>query len=324
MPIHERLSGVGRVSEQGLSLTNPAEKAGAEPFDLLCFRVGGRRYAITVFKVEGVLPRPAVRRLIGAPPAVTGIARLRERTVPVIDLATLVHPQAPAGDFQSVLLTDCDRRLLAFGIDEVEGIARLSWDEVMRPPRGAGRHALVMGVVRDDHGLVQLLDFEQLIAQVAPLADRALRVDTPPPPAGADHVLVVDDSRLARGRVQAALEQGGWRVTAAGDGAEALAWLARSDRESPEALQCLRVVVSDIEMPGLDGYALCRRLRQDSRFSGLRLLLHTSLSGSFDTESVRRCGADDFLSKFDAPELARRVHRLAQDDGPEEAGHEAG
>jgi two-component system chemotaxis response regulator CheV len=291
------------------------QSASAEPFDLLCFRVGGRRYAITVFKVEGVLPRPRVRRLIGAPPAVAGIARLRDRTVPVIDLAMLVHPEAPAGHYESVLLTDCDRKLLAFGIDEIEGILRLTWGDVMRPPRGTGRHALVMGVVRDDHGLVQLLEFEQLIAQVAPLAETALQTDTPPPPADAGHVLVVDDSRLARGRVQTALEQGGWQVTVAGDGEQALSWLNRIDREAPEQLQCLRVVVSDIEMPGLDGYALCRRLRDDSRFRDLRLLLHTSLSGSFDTESVRRCGADDFLSKFDAPELARRVYRLAADQG---------
>jgi two-component system chemotaxis response regulator CheV len=297
--------------------------ASAEPFDLLCFRVGGRRYAITVFKVEGVLPRPRVRRLIGAPPAVAGIARLRDRTVPVIDLAALVHPEAPAGHYESVLLTDCDRNLLAFGIDEIEGILRLTWGDVMRPPRGTGRNALVMGVVRDDHGLVQLLEFEQLIAQVAPLAETALQTDTPPPPADAGHVLVVDDSRLARGRVQAALEQGGWQVTVAGDGEQALSWLNRMDREAPEQLQCLRVVVSDIEMPGLDGYALCRRLRDDSRFRDLKLLLHTSLSGSFDTESVRRCGADDFLSKFDAPELARRVYRLAADEGVDEVPPQA-
>lgn len=149
------------------------------------------------------------------------------------------------------------------------------------------------------------------VARLAPVVDRPTVVDAPDAPADASRVLVVDDSRLARSRVAAALEGGGWDIVMAADGSEALRWLEDSDRSALERLQTLRVVVCDVEMPGIDGYELCRRLRGDDRFRDLRLLLHTSLSGQLDAYSVRTAGADDFLSKFDADVLARRVHQLA-------------
>ncbi|WP_435103252.1 chemotaxis protein [Arhodomonas sp. AD133] len=285
-------------------------------FELLCFRVGARRYGITVFKVEGVVPAPRGRTLLGAPPGIAGIARIRDRTVPLVDLAPLLHPDAMPQTFQNVILTDCERRLLGFGVGDIEGIVRVAWKDVMKPPAGAGRDSQIMGVVRDDHGLIQLLEFEEIIDRVAPLAAQALdgHGGAPAPPPGAQTVLVVDDSRLARSRMSRTLDQAGWDVLIADNGEQALELLERCDRESPERLQCLQVVVSDVEMPGVDGYTLCQRLRADSRFSHLRLLLHTSLSGQFDEYSLRRAGADDFLSKFDAGELARRVHRLATEE----------
>lgn len=286
----------------------------AEPFDLLCFRVGERRYGITVLKVEGVVSIPRIRRLTGAPSEIAGIARVRDRTLAVVDLPRLLGRPA-SQRFTQVVMTDSDSLTLGFAIDDVEGIIRTTWGEVMPPPRGLGPRALIMGVVRDEHGLVQLLDFEQIIATIAPQAAVLADRDITPAPSDAPRVLVVDDSRLARSRVADSLKAGGWDVIAANDGAEALQWLERCDRDAPEQLQTLRVVVSDIEMPGVDGYELCRRLRGDKRFEGLRVLLHTSLSGRFDSQSVDRSGADDFLSKFDAPELARRVRKLAS--GPE-------
>lgn len=287
-----------------------AEAVQQGSFELLCFRLGRRRYGITVFKVEGVVKVPRMRRLPGAPPEVLGIAHLRDGTVPIVDLAAILAPHGERHSAANVILTDSDSRTLGFGIDEIEGIVRTRWSEVLKPPAGTGRGALIMGVVRDDSGLIQLPDFERIIARLTPALEPAPE-SAPAAPADASRVLVVDDSKLARSRVAAALGSGGWDVVTADDGAEALRWLEESDRGAPERLQTLRVVVCDVEMPGMDGYELCRRLRADERFRGLRLLLHTSLSGRFDAQSVRRSGADDFLSKFDAEVLAQRVHRLA-------------
>ena len=130
------------------------------------------------------------------------------------------------------------------------------------------------------------------------------------------HVLIVDDSSVARKQVLRCLQTVGVEVTALNDGREALNYLKKMADEGHNPDKELLMLISDIEMPEMDGYTLTTEIRSDPRMQKLHILLHTSLSGVFNQAMVKKVGADDFLAKFKPDDLAARVvDRIRISDG---------
>jgi len=130
------------------------------------------------------------------------------------------------------------------------------------------------------------------------------------------HVLIVDDSSVARKQVSRCLQTVGVEVTALNDGREALNYLKKMADEGRHPDRELLMLISDIEMPEMDGYTLTTEIRNDPRMQKLHILLHTSLSGVFNQAMVKKVGADDFLAKFKPDDLAARVvDRIRVSDG---------
>lgn len=295
--------------------------AGHNRMELLLFRLGGhRRFGINVFKVREVINAPRLVRLPKANQVVRGIAHIRGSTIPVLDLrlATTGAPLS-AGDNDSVIITEYNRTVQGFLVSGVDRIINLNWKDILPPPAGAGS-GYVTAVAKVDGELVQIIDVEKVLAELRPQQEDGMGALQEVPNAAQHHVLVVDDSTVARAQIKRTLEKLGVEMTFANDGEEGLRQLQQWSQSEESPLQRLLMVISDIEMPRMDGYTLTTMIRQDERLRHLYVLLHTSLSGIFNNDLVQRVGADDFLAKFRPAELAERVAARIEQSVP--AAHE--
>ncbi|MCS4503253.1 Chemotaxis protein CheV [wastewater metagenome] len=292
------------------SIDQRTQLAGHNRFEMLLFKIGRRHFGINVFKIREVIRSPRVTVMPDSRPGVRGIAHLRGQTIPIIDLAQAIR-STEHGDASSVVITEYNRTVQGFLVDEVDRIVNVSWEDVLPPPQHIADRGYVTAVTRVDGVLVQILDVEKVLAEVmgdpVPL-DVDFQHSTAP--AQRNRLLVVDDSSVARNQIRRTLEPSGWDVTVAKNGEEALEWLHDTDEET---LASVALVISDIEMPRMDGYTLTSRIRSDERLRGLKILLHSSLSGVFNRAMVEKVGADDFLAKFDASELGRYVNAMLEE-----------
>lgn len=279
--------------------------------DLLLFDLYGRqRFGINVLKVQEIVPCPALIRIPDSHPAIRGVAHLRGRAVSVIDLAAaLGRGRIPdeAGPCW-VIVTQFNRSHQGLLVGRVDRIVERPWQSVLPPPRGSGRNSYMSGVTEIERELVQILDVERVLAEVTGIGEPELQgQETPRLRAPEARVLVVDDSTVARAHTGRILDQLGLGYTMARDGREALDVLDQLGVHGDQNPAGIAMVISDIEMPELDGYALTKALRQRGHLEGLYVLLHTSLNGSINLERAKRCGADAVLTKFVAEELAQEV-----------------
>ncbi len=288
--------------------------AGKNRMELLTFYLNGQqRFGINVFKVREVIPRPRLVRLPHSHPMVCGIAHIRGMTVPVLDLSSATGgPPIQDQEHASVIVTEYNRSVQGFLVGGVDRIVNLNWQEILPPPSQVASAGYLTAVARVEGAMVQILDVEKVLHEVNvaggvdPEARFEREVPAAPQPRGS-HVLVVDDSSVARKQIRRALEHSGFEVSLASDGEEALALLQRWSTEPDSPLPNTVMVVSDIEMPRMDGYTLTTAIRADERLKGLVIMLHTSLSGVFNEDMVKRVGADEFLPKFLPEELCERV-----------------
>jgi len=186
----------------------------------------------------------------------------------------------------------------------------MNWEEIHPPPKGTGRDHYLTAVTRLDDKLVEIIDVEKILAEVAPTSEvisAGVIDDEAQTKAVSQHVLIVDDSSVARKQVMRCLQTVGVEVTALNDGRQALEFLRTMVEEGKAPEQELLMIISDIEMPEMDGYTLTAAIRSDPRMQKLHILLHTSLSGVFNQAMVKKVGADDFLAKFRPDDLASRV-----------------
>ncbi len=294
------------------SIDQRTNLAGKNRLELLLFSLNGAQiFGINVFKVREVIPRPRLIRMPHSNPAVAGVAPIRGNTIAVIDLCMAITGCALKDqESSSVIVTEYNRATQGFLVRAVDRIVNLNWQEVMAPPSSASGASYLTGVSRVDGRMVQILDVEKVRAELQAAAEFESGQHALERQDGGDrrHVLVVDDSVVARKQIKGTLDQLGVPVTLAKNGEEALEQLqlwAQDPADTP--FNDLMMVISDIEMPRMDGYTLTAEIRKDDALKHLHVLLHTSLSGVFNKDMVKRVGADDLLAKFSAEELGERV-----------------
>lgn len=293
------------------SVNQRTQLAGHNRLELLTFRLKGRqRYGINVFKIQEVVQCPPLTQIPHSEPVVRGVATMRGKTLPVIDLNMAVGGtpmENPSDCF--MIVTEYNRSVQAFLVGGVERIVNLNWGDILPPPKGSGRESYLTAVTQLDNDLVEIIDVEKVLSEVTATSTEVSESITKDiaDQVRLQHVLVVDDSSVARNQVRRTMEQIGVGCTLANNGKEALKVLHDWADSNDEKLEHLAMVLSDIEMPEMDGYTLTTELRKDPRFSKLFILLHTSLSGTFNNAMVERVGADQFVPKFKPDELAEAV-----------------
>ncbi|RPE80886.1 chemotaxis protein CheV [Vulcaniibacterium tengchongense] len=284
--------------------------AGHNRLALLLFRLGSRQlFGVNVFKVQEVLPRPPLFTLPQLPPAFSGAADVRGRSIPVLDLARAIgHGHDPAPPY--LVVTEFNRSVQGFLVSAVDRIVNIAVEDILPPPDTGADHHYLTGVTRHHGELIQLIDVESVLAESAPRAsdaDRIAPLAADAAPGAPREVLVVDDSRVARNQIRSVLEQLGLGATLLSDGRQALEHLQQLAQAGVRPHERYAMVISDIEMPAMDGYTLTTEIRRDPALAPLFVLLHTSLSGVFNQAMVERVGADDFVPKYSEHELAQRV-----------------
>lgn len=301
---------------------------GKNRLELLLFKLGNtQRFGINVFKVREVIPCPTLTMHPNAHTVVRGIANIRGQTVPVIDLAMGLGLQPIAKpDAHFVILTEFNRKVQGFLVMSVERIINLNWEEILPPPKGMEKGGYMTAVAKVDKELVEIVDVEKVMAEVlgtkeevsSNLTEAANAAETD----SLRRVMVADDSMVARKQVQRALQQIGVECVMARDGKDALMQLQQW-AEDGDVSEHIDMLISDIEMPEMDGYTLTTEIRKDHRLKNLKVMLHSSLSGVFNEAMVEKAGADYWLPKFHADELATAVmDKILPDAKIKESGAE--
>jgi two-component system chemotaxis response regulator CheV len=278
---------------------------GENRLEILMFRLAGRQlFAINVFKVQEVLQLPKLTLMPQRHPFVCGVVNLRGQTLPVIDLSQAIgmRPLVP-GPNSTIIVTEYNRSVQAFLVGGVDRIVNMNWEAILPPPTSAGREHYLTAISKVDDQLVEIIDVEKVLAEIVPYNAKVLER------ARGREVLLVDDSNVALSQLRDTLGQLGVKMHIASDGLKALNMLKAWADFGEVMTDKLLMIFTDAEMPEMDGYRLTTEIRNDPRLRGLYVVLHTSLSGSFNESMVKKVGCDNFLSKFQPDKLVDVVRQ---------------
>ena len=292
-------------------------------FELLLFRLGTapgttRReiFGINVFKVREILVMPEITVMVNAPPSVMGIANVRGQMIPVINLAAITGC-SPTKGLGILLVTEFARTTQAFAVEDVSEIVRLGWKHVLSAEGNGG--GLVTSIARLDGDaentrLAQVLDVEQILRDVFPNEHQGVNEDSVIPklhmPPGTV-LLAADDSAVARLMIEQGLKAMGIPYIMCKTGQEAWDRLQVMQEaalaEGKTIKDKVALVLTDLEMPEMDGFTLTRNIKQDPRLKTLPVIIHSSLTGAANEVHVKTVGADAYIAKFVAEELAATI-----------------
>ncbi|MGD8592493.1 MAG: chemotaxis protein CheV [Gammaproteobacteria bacterium] len=290
------------------------QMVGANRLELLLFRLeGSQLYGINVFKVQEVIRCPGLTHVPNSHPAVVGIANMRGKTISVVDLQySLGRAPIPVEKRKDafVIIADYNRTLQGFLVHDVERIVNMNWEDILPPPRGSGRNHYLTAVTKLENKLVEIVDVEKVLAEITGKEEevsKELVEGNQQKERAETTILVADDSSVARKQIKRTMDQIGINCVLAKDGKEALSILRDfAEKEGPIS-DYIGLVISDIEMPNMDGYSFTTELRKHPKLKDLYVILHTSLSGVFNEAMVQKVGANQFIPKFSPDDLANAV-----------------
>ncbi len=284
--------------------------AGHNRMELLLFRLAGRqRYGINVFKVQEVITCPPLTLLPGSNKVVRGIANMRGKTITVMDLSAAIGgPSLGSAEDRFIVITEYNRRVQGFLVGSVDRIININWEKILPPPKGLAGDSYMTAVTQVEDELIEIIDVEKVMKEVVGGSEEVTEgVIDDAVKETVQRVLVVDDSSVARKQIKRVLDQLGVETTLCNDGKEGLKQLQEWVAEGKNLKEWLSLIISDVEMPVMDGYALTTAIRKEPALDGMHIILHTSLSGVFNEAMVEKVGANQFLAKFEPDELARVV-----------------
>ncbi|MDC7714973.1 chemotaxis protein [Vogesella sp. LYT5W] len=287
--------------------------AGSNKMEILLFSLGTREtFGINVFKVREVSQTPFVTKTPNMPFGVEGVLSLRGNIIPVISLAKFIGCELAEGGYNTMIVTEFNKSTQAFLVDSVDRIIRVDWDKVRAPENvmNTTQQTLITAVTElEDGKLVSILDVEQILSSVV----GETRLPDIPQAALEDdqYVFFVDDSVVARKEISNVMDKMSIKYHQANNGKEAwdkLQVLANRTWSDTESLHDnLKLILVDAEMPEMDGYVLTKLIKSDARFSGIPIVMHSSLSSNANRAMGASVGVDAYVAKFDPAVLADTI-----------------
>ena len=312
------MSGVLHTVDQRTNLV------GQNRLELLLFRLAtDQLYGINVFKVREVLNCPELVELPNSDTNVRGVAHIRGGTISIIDLnAAIGNGRTQHIENSFVVIAEYNRSVQGFLVDSVDRIVNLTWDSVLPPPKGAGNDNYLTAVTQIDDRIIEIIDVEKVLSEVVPgFLEKEYSEETsekvtevPAEKVKAKKIMIADDSKVARKQITRCVQQMGVDVDSFADGQEALDNVKQILESGQKLTDVYHLIISDIEMPNMDGYTLTSSLREIDQAKDIYIILHTSLSGVFNEAMVHKVGANAFLAKFNPDELADRVMKQVHGD----------
>jgi two-component system chemotaxis response regulator CheV len=297
--------------------------AGANKLEILLFTLGtdqesGRKeiFGINVFKVREVMRIPKITRAPDMPSAVEGMVSLRGALVPVVDLAKYIGIQTDAPP-AIMIVTEYNRQTQGFLVGEVDTILRIDWSQMKVPPSmlTAKMGGLVTAVTElQDKQLVMMLDVEKILSDTTNYDDSHLFANLEPLEKQGRTVFYADDSSVARNQIARTLEVlqvNGISAINGRQGWEELQKIAaQADLANRPVSDYVQVILTDVEMPEMDGYVLTKNVKSDPRFKGIPVLMHSSLSSDANRQLGISVGVDEYVPKFEPHRLAEVLSRM--------------
>ena len=290
--------------------------AGSNKMEILLFSLGSHEiFGINVFKVREVTNTPKITKTPNVPQGVQGFISLRGNIIPVIALSNFINAgESSKSSDETLIVTEFSRHTQGFLVDSVDRIIRVDWDKV-KPPQDmlAGNEGLITAITElPDGRLISILDVEQLLASAlgeSPIPELARFDDS------ADrYIFFADDSQVARKNIVSVLERMTIKYQQANNGLEAWEKLkglaARAQQDGRPLYETLRLILTDAEMPEMDGYVLTKNIKSDRRFDGIPIVMHSSLSSQANKTMGMQAGVDAYVPKFDAVILSETLRPL--------------
>ena len=301
---------------------------GTNKFELLLFRLGGdasgehsELFGINVFKIREIVAMPTITKVAGAPDHVLGVVNLRGQIIQVLDLPGIAGVTPKTG-LNIMLVTEFARTTQAFAVESVEEIVRLDWTQVMSAENSAGS-GMVTSIARlepvdgQPARLAQVLDVETILRNLNPEAqteniEQAVGAKMKLKPGAV--ILAADDSVVARALIEQGLDAMGLPFVMTKSGKECWEQLnhiaAAAEAEGKTVHDKVALVLTDLEMPEMDGFTLTRNIKSNARFGNMPVVIHSSLSGTTNEEHVKNVRADAYVAKFSAEDLSRTLRTL--------------
>jgi two-component system, chemotaxis family, chemotaxis protein CheV len=294
--------------------------AGTNQLEILLFNLGRKTqtdrnevFGLNVFKIREVMHVPQLALAPDMPPGVKGMTSLRGQIIPVIDLAHYLA--MPVSEQTKILIvTEFNRSTQAFLVDSVEMIQHLAWNDIKVPPPMIANRlgGLVTAVTElEDGRIVMILDVEKILSDTLGKGEDNSAFDGIEKIRNTLKVLYADDSSAARNQIAKTLDALGIKHMSAKNGEEAWQRLQeiaeRAKIQNVPTSELLQLVLTDIEMPGMDGYVLTRKIKEDARFNGIPVIIHSSLSADSNITVGKSVGVDAYVSKFHPQELAKAL-----------------
>ncbi|WP_210498233.1 chemotaxis protein [Vibrio crassostreae] len=288
---------------------------GKNRFEILLFNLGSeQRFGINVFKVKEVISSLDLSEMPGAPENVIGIANIRGESIPVVDLQAATG--LGKGDVENGLyiVTEYNRQAQAFLVSKVDRIVNVNWADIAEPPKTMGGTTYVTAITKLEDNIIGVLDVERVLNEISPPSkvDVEEEIIKKVREEGLTNkrVLIVDDSSVARKQIDRSIQSIGYTTNLYKNGQEALDHLTSIVESGRQVIDEYDVIISDIEMPVMDGYTLTSTIRDHVDMKSVPVILHTSMSGVFNEALVKRVGADKFIAKFDPDNLSNAVIEL--------------
>ncbi len=285
--------------------------AGSNKLELLVFELFDEAtqayssYGINVFKVREVMETPELTKLPNSQDTgLVGMLRLRGNIIPMIDLPFFMGLQQK--DRRACLIiTEYNNQVQGFLVDRIDDIVRLDWNLIKPAPASMGGN-LVTAVAELGDRLVMIVDVETILSRINPTEhDQELNEVEKVKTERSHMVFFAEDSKTAQGLIMSTLEKMGVAFRSAENGRDAYnALIAMADEHGNDLKNHLTVILTDLEMPELDGFTLVKMIREDRRFDGIPIFIQSSLSGDSNRELGRKVGADGYIDKFNPVKLA--------------------
>jgi len=298
--------------------------AGTNKLEILMFSLGmdnrsGRRetYGINVFKVREVMRIPSITKAPDMPAAVEGMVSLRGALVPVIDLAKYTNMQTDTQP-SIMIVTEYNGHTQGFLVEAVDTILRLDWSSMKVPPDmlNAQLGGLVVAVTElADKRLVMMMDVEKVLSDTGNFGTEEILFKHIRPIGITNRtVFFVDDSPVARKQISRTLEAMEVNFISAVNGNKAWEELKKladaADVAHIPVSDIFQVILTDVEMPEMDGYMLTRKIKEDPRFANIPVIMHSSLSSLSNQQLGKAVGVDEYVPKFEPQKLSQTLTRL--------------
>jgi len=289
-------------------------ESGTNELEIVEFQVGSNNFGINVIKVKEIIQPIAVTYIPHAHPHVEGIVQLRGEVLPVVNMSKVLGLPAINSEQEKYIVAEFNKQRVVFHVDNVTQIHRISWDQIEKPSniyQGGTSH--VIGVIKREDVMILLLDFEKIIVDINP--ESGINVESVKKLGQRERsnkkIVIAEDSPLLRKLLHDTLNEAGYvNLEFFENGKDTLNYLEQLEKVSPDISEHVQIVVTDIEMPQMDGHALTRSIKENSHLSKLPVLIFSSLITDDLRHKGDQVGAEDQISKPEIAELVLKIDKF--------------